>query len=311
MGLFSKKVDKKYSEGLKKTRTTFWDKLKIFFGSNKIDDSFYDELEKTLIEADLGAKLTIGLVSNLKDASKAKNLSKEEDVIDILANDLKSFYDFDEQASKINYNKDGLTVIMMMGVNGVGKTTSIAKLTKKILKENKKVLWVGADTFRAGAVTQLQIWADRLNVNLVSQENSDPSSVIYKGLAKAKEENYDVVIIDTAGRLQTKINLMNEVDKMVRVIEKVTPSCLKECFLVLDGTMGQNGLFQAQNFIEVAPISGVILTKMDGTSKGGIVFAIKDKYDLPVKYIGLGEGIDDLEEFDIDSFISSILNKED
>jgi fused signal recognition particle receptor len=208
----------------------------------------------------------------------------------------------------IHYAEEGPTIIMMVGVNGVGKTTTIAKLTHRFLKEDKKVLLVAADTFRAGAVEQLGVWADRLHVDIVKgKENADPSSVIFDGMRKAKSSDYDIVIVDTAGRLQTKINLMNEIAKMCKVIKKEFPEGPHETYLVIDATTGQNGVFQAKVFAEVTGVSGIVLTKMDGTSKGGIVLAMKDQLQIPVRFIGLGEGVDDLMEFDLEQYLNGLV----
>jgi len=232
-------------------------------------------------------------------------------VLDLLLSKIKELYEQEDYDSTLNLKDNELNIILVMGVNGVGKTTSIAKLANNFKKINKKVLLIAADTFRAGAVDQLKIWSERIGVDIVEGEiNSDPSSVIYKGLEKAKNENYDIVLIDTAGRLQTKTNLMNEANKMYRVISKVTNKDPDESLLVLDATMGQNGVMQAKAFLESSNISGIILTKMDGTSKGGIILSIKQQLNIPVKFIGLGEGMEDLIEFDIDEYLDSLLRKE-
>ncbi|MBR1817631.1 MAG: signal recognition particle-docking protein FtsY, partial [Bacilli bacterium] len=204
---------------------------------------------------------------------------------------------------KINMNEDGPTVILMVGVNGVGKTTTIAKLAHKYINDGKKVMMIGADTFRAGAVTQLEEWANRTGALFFGKDNTDPSGVIYDGLEIAKKENVDIVLVDTAGRLQNKVNLMKELEKMNKVIERIIPGAPQETLLVIDATTGQNGILQAKAFQEVTNITGIVLTKLDGTAKGGIVLAIKESVGIPVKFIGLGETMDDLKPFDIESYI--------
>ena len=238
-----------------------------------------------------------------------QNITDPDKILELLVEEMYVSYQNDiDLDTTIHYADEGPTIIMMVGVNGVGKTTTIAKLTHRFINEGKKVLLVAADTFRAGAVEQLGVWANRLNVDIVKgKENADPSSVIFDGMKKAKDADYDIVIVDTAGRLQTKINLMNEIAKMCKVIKKEFPDAPHETFLVIDATTGQNGVFQAKVFAEVTGVSGIVLTKMDGTSKGGIVLAIKDQLQIPVRYIGLGEGVDDLMEFDLEAYLNGLV----
>ncbi len=308
--LFGKKTNEKYVAGLDKSRKTFKGKLKAIFSRfKKVDDEYFAELEDLLISADVGAKLAYEIVDATKDEVKYQGINDPQKILEILVEEMHVSYSKDiDLEEPIHYAEEGPTIIMMVGVNGVGKTTTIAKLTHKLLQENKKVLLVAADTFRAGAVEQLGVWASRLGVEIVKgRENADPSSVIFDGMRKAKSGEYDVVICDTAGRLQNKVNLMNEIAKMCKVIKKEFPEGPHETFLVIDATTGQNGVFQAKVFAEVTGVSGIVLTKMDGTSKGGIVLAIKDQLQIPVRYIGLGETVDDLEVFDLDEYLNGLV----
>ena len=292
--LFGKKQNEKYVAGLDKSRQTFKGKLKSLFARfKKVDEEYFQELEDLLIASDVGARLAYEIVDATKEEAKYQGITDPNKILELLVEEMYVSYSKDiELEEPIHYAAEGPTIIMMVGVNGVGKTTTIAKLTHRFLNEGKKVLLVAADTFRAGAVEQLGVWADRLQVDIVKgRENADPSSVIFDGMKKAKNSDYDIVIVDTAGRLQTKINLMNEVAKMCKVIKKEFPEGPHETYLVIDATTGQNGVFQAKVFAEVTGVSGIVLTKMDGTSKGGIVLAIKDQLQIPVRFIGLGEGL--------------------
>lgn len=324
MGLFAKLKEKilgtkveqkdKYVQGMDKSRTSFKGRLNALFSRyRKVDEEYFESLEELLISADVGASLSMEIVDEVRSEARLNKITDTEKLLKILVEKMYIAYSKDiDLEEKIHYADEGPTVIMMMGVNGVGKTTSIAKLTHKIKQEGKRVLWVAGDTFRAGAVEQLAVWAERVGVELVSgKENADPSSVIYDGVNKAVKENYDVVICDTAGRLQTKINLMNEASKMVKVIKKVVPDGPHEVFLVIDATTGQNGVYQAKVFAETVGVTGIILTKMDGTSKGGIILAIKDQLGIPVRYIGLGEKLDDLEEFDLTQYLNGLVGIEE
>ncbi|WP_406617635.1 signal recognition particle-docking protein FtsY [Mycoplasmopsis lipophila] len=301
----SKKLEK-YNAGLNKTSIFGRKILELQNRHNKIDEDFFEELEEILIMSDISTKLVYAIITQIKNEVKINNITDPKLIGEIVADQM--FLIYANQSvinTNLNYKNDRLNVFIFVGVNGSGKTTSIAKIANIYKKRDKKVLIAAADTFRAGAVSQLEVWADRVQADIVKpvKEGVDPSSVVYQALDKAKKENYDLLIIDTAGRLQNKVNLMNELAKMYGIIQKFEPSAPHECLLVLDATTGQNGISQAQAFKEVANPTGIILTKMDGTSKGGIVLTIKEEFDLNVKYIGLGEGLDDLQEFDLDSFI--------
>ena len=250
-------------------------------------------------------------MERLVDRAKKEKISNPSDLNELIVDELFIIYVNEEVLSdKIKYNDNGPTVLLFVGVNGVGKTTTIAKLAKREKDLGKKVMLVAGDTFRAGAIEQLSIWADKVGVKVVTgAEGSDPSSVMYTALEEAKKDNYDVVLIDTAGRLQNKVNLMNELDKVNRVIGKLIDGSPQETLLVIDATTGQNGISQAKQFKEITNITGIVLTKLDGTAKGGIVLAIKDEVNIPVKYIGLGEGLDDLKSFDIEKYIYGLFSE--
>jgi len=295
-----------YEKGLTKSRENFVSKLvDLTLRHTKIDEEYFDELEEILIMADIGINTVMKFINKLKDRVKHENITSPSDLKEVIVDELFIIYvDNDIIDDKIKFASNGPTVLLFVGVNGVGKTTTIAKIANKLKNEGKKVLLVAADTFRAGAVEQLEDWSKRIEVDFSgSKENKDPSSVIYDGLVKAKEENYDVVLIDTAGRLQNKNNLMKELEKMNRVIGNLIEGAPHETLLVIDATTGQNGISQAKAFKEITNITGVVLTKLDGTAKGGIVLAIKEEVNLPVKYIGLGEGQNDLQAFDIEKYI--------
>ena len=297
---------KLYDQGLTKTRDNFVSKLvNITSKYNKITEDFFMELEEILIMADLGVNTVIKFMDRLRDRVKKEHIEDPSMLKEIIVDELFIIYVNNEViVNKINYAKEGPTVILFVGVNGVGKTTSIAKIATKEINKGKKVLMVGADTFRAGAVKQLKEWADRTGSGFVGDEKlTDPASVVFDGLKKATEENYDIVLIDTAGRLQNKVNLMKELEKINRIITNFIEDAPHETLLVIDATTGQNGISQAKTFKEVTNITGIVLTKLDGTAKGGIVLAIKDEVDLPVKYVGLGEKAEDLSIFDIEKYI--------
>ena len=319
MGLFNKfkeifkKEDKKdielYDKGLEKTRKEFVSNLS-FLGHKyaKVNDEYFDELESILIKADIGVNTTYKFLDKLKKRVKEEKIEDAEVLREIIIDELFMIYvDGDSLTDKINIQKEGPTVILMVGVNGVGKTTTIGKLANIYHNQGHKVMLIGADTFRAGAVPQLEEWAKRTNSCFCGKENVDPSSVIYDGLEKALKENCDLILIDTAGRLQNKVNLMNELEKVNKVIGKIIPNAPHETLLVIDATTGQNGISQAESFKEITNITGIVLTKLDGTAKGGIVLAIKEEVKLPVKFIGLGEGINDLKSFDIEEYIYGLL----
>ncbi len=319
MGLFSKvknmfskpqdkeeeKVVGKYDNGLKKSREEFVSKLSNLSNTHdKIDDDYFDELEEILIMADIGVSTVEDFLDRLRDRVKKEHITDPKLLKDIIVDELFVIYvNNDVIVNKINYSNDGPTVILFVGVNGVGKTTTIAKLANRFKKQGKKVLLVGADTFRAGSEEQLSLWAQKIGVSCYTREGSDPASVCFDGVKKAKDEEFDICLIDTAGRLQNKVNLMNELKKINTVIKKIIPDAPHETLLVIDATTGQNGINQAKAFNEISDVTGIVLTKLDGTAKGGIVLAIKEKTGIPVKFIGLGEKEDDLEVFDIEKYM--------
>ena len=301
----------KYVDGLSKSRDNFVNKLSILgIKYTKISDEFYDELEEILITADIGVNTVMNFVDRLKKRVKSENITDFEYLKEVIVDELFMIYVGDEiLSSKINLKEGETNVILFVGVNGVGKTTSIAKLASKFKKEGKKIMLVAGDTFRAGAVNQLKEWADKINVTFFGDDRKDPSAVIYDGLTKAKNEHYDIVLVDTAGRLQNKVNLMKELDKMNRVIKEILPGNPIETLLVIDATTGQNGISQAKSFKEITDITGIILTKLDGTAKGGIVLAIKELVDIPVKFVGLGEKENDMLPFDIEKYIYGLFKE--
>ena len=319
MGLFSylkskfskKENNKTYEKGLAKSRAAFADRLEdLSKRYKKVDNSYFEELEQILIEADVGVALTLKLVENLLDKSQKEGISEPSKINEELIDQMfVSYVEGGESiTNEIQFAEEGPTVLLVEGVNGVGKTTSIAKLAHRYMKKGKKVMLVAADTFRAGAVEQLKIWAERLKCPIVTGlENGDPASVCYDGAKYAKNNNIDLMIVDTAGRLHNKANLMAELGKIKRVLEREIPGAPHETFLIIDATTGQNGVSQASAFKEVSNISGIVITKMDGTSKGGIILSIRDELGVPVRFIGLGEGMDDLEEFDLDEYLHALL----
>lgn len=294
-----------YSKGLEKTRNEFVSKLNVLgIKYAKIDDAYFEELEQILIMADIGVNTVENFLDRLKSRVKKENITDTKYLNEVIVDELFIIYVNGENITdKINIAKEGPTVILMVGVNGVGKTTTIGKLAYKYHNEGKKVMLIAADTFRAGAVEQLKVWADRTDAVFYGKENTDPAGVIYDGLVKALEEKADIVLIDTAGRLQNKVNLMKELEKMNKVITKFIPDAPHETLLVIDATTGQNGIMQAKAFKEITNITGIVLTKLDGTAKGGIVLAIKEEVNIPVKFIGLGERMEDLKPFDIEAYI--------
>ena len=297
---------KKYSDGLEKSRKNFAGKLtQLAKRYAAINSDYFEELEEILIEADVGVSFTLKVIEEVVDEAKRNHLSAPSEINEMLVD--KMFVDY---ASKGDVNSDivfadeGPTVLLVVGVNGVGKTTTIAKIANLYIQMGKKVLLAAGDTFRAGAVEQLEVWAKRLGIDIVTgKQSSDPASVAFDAAVRAKKDNVDLLIVDTAGRLQTKTNLMAELAKIKRVISKEITNAPHETFLIIDATTGQNGVLQAKAFKEVTDISGIVVTKMDGTSKGGIILSIRDELGIPVRFIGLGEKMDDLQEFDLDSYL--------
>ena len=296
---------KDYEKGLEKTRDEFVSKLSsLGIKYNKVNEEYFEELEQILIMADIGVNTVFDFLDRLKERDKKENITDTKYLNEVIVDELFIIYVNNESLSdKINFAKEGPTVILMVGVNGVGKTTSIAKLAYKYKNEGKKVMMIAGDTFRAGAVEQLKDWSEKTGTLFFGSESKDPAGVIFDGLAKAKEENVDIVLVDTAGRLQNKVNLMQELEKINRIIDRQIPGAPHEVLLVIDATTGQNGILQAKSFGEITNITGIVLTKLDGTAKGGIVLAIKEAVGIPVKFIGLGEKMEDLKPFDIEAYI--------
>ncbi len=295
-------------EGLTKTRKNIASGLdSIFRGFSKIDDDFYEELEEILIMGDLGVDTTMTIIENLQDQVREKKIKDPQDCRQLLIDIIKDQMAVDESAYDF---EDRTSVVLVIGVNGVGKTTTIGKLAAQLKGRKKKVMMAAADTFRAAAIEQLTEWSNRAGVDIIAhQEGSDPAAVVYDACQAARSRNVDILLVDTAGRLHNKKNLMNELSKIRRVIEREFPEAYLETLIVLDGTTGQNALVQARQFKEVSDISGIVLTKLDGTAKGGIAIAIQAELGIPVKYIGVGEQIDDLQKFDPDSFVNALFEK--
>lgn len=317
MGLFKKlfrskeekQKAKKMELGLKKTSAYSFDKLKeLLSKKKKVDDAFLNELEEVLILSDMGIDFTLEYMESLRKTIKKEKISDVDKLKDILLDQFDVMYIGKDKAN-LNFNPNGLSVFLFVGVNGSGKTTSIAKLAYKLKKEGKKVIIAAGDTFRAGALEQLNVWGERLDIPVVTkEEGTDPSSVIFDAIKKAKAEGYDILLCDTAGRLQNKVNLMKELEKIYRIIGREIDGAPQESFLVIDATTGQNGLTQAKVFNEAAKITGIILTKLDGSSKGGIVLSINHSLGIPIKLYGFGEKKEDFDYFDIDSYLYSIFD---
>ena len=307
--VFGKSVNKseKYVVAMDKSRNNFSTKLnELAARYREINEEYFDELEEILIEADIGVKIVMEIIEETKKEVRLEKIKTPSEINETLVDKMFIYYakGGEEMDTDIKFNENGPTVILVVGVNGVGKTTSIAKLAHRLKEEGKKVLLVAGDTFRAGAVEQLDVWASRVNVDIIKgNEKEDPSSVYYRGVNKGKNEGYDVIICDSAGRLQTKTNLMDELSKMRRVLSKEVEGAPHEVMLVIDATTGQNGVLQASSFAKATGVDSIILTKMDSTSKGGIILSIREELGIPVKFIGLGEKIDDLEEFDLEDYI--------
>ena len=302
-------VQEKYDRSLKKTRTGFGARLNAFFANfRSVDEEFFEELEELLITSDVGVQVASNLTEALRQEARLENAKKPDVLRRVIIEKLVDIYEKDGQFNeKINL-QDGLTVVLFVGVNGVGKTTSIGKLAYKYKQAGKTVMLVAADTFRAGAVAQLVEWGRRVDVPVVTgPEKSDPASVVYDGMERAKAENVDILMIDTAGRLQNKDNLMAELEKIGRIIKRVDPAAPHETFLALDASTGQNALVQAKEFSKITPVTGIVLTKIDGTARGGVVLAIRQELDIPVKLIGFGEKIDDIGVFNSENFMKGLL----
>ena len=317
MGIFSifkskkkKEEASKYRIGMEKTRksSAFSRLANLFKSHSQIDDDLFDELEEIFVMADIGVDTVVKFIDELKNDERVKGLSSAKDLQPIIIDKMFDIYLKGEVVNtNLNFNKNGLSVFLFVGVNGTGKTTTIAKIASKLKREGKKVLVAAGDTFRAGASEQLEVWGKRIGFEVVTKDyGSDPSSVIYDAISKAKKENYDVLLCDTAGRLQTKVNLMKELEKIKKVISREVEGAPQDTLLVIDATTGQNGLSQAKAFIEATEVTGVVLTKLDGTAKGGIVISIKNTLKMPVRYIGVGEGVEDLQEFDAESFVEAL-----
>ncbi|NYS33627.1 signal recognition particle-docking protein FtsY [Streptococcus danieliae] len=300
----------KYNRSLQKTRSGFLESLNAFFANFRtVDEEFFEELEELLITSDVGVQVATQLTEDLRQEARLENAKKPEDLRRVIIEKLVDIYDKDgHYEEEINF-QEGLTVMLFVGVNGVGKTTSIGKLAYRYKEEGRKVMLVAADTFRAGAVAQLVEWGKRVDVPVVTgPEKSDPASVVYDGLERAQAEGVDVLLVDTAGRLQNKDNLMAELEKMGRIIKRVIPEAPHETLLALDASTGQNALVQAKEFSKITPVTGIVLTKIDGTARGGVVLAIRQELDIPVKLIGFGEKLDDIGDFNSEQFMRSLLD---
>ena len=303
----TEEITEKYDKGLKKSRKTFGQRLnELFANFRSVDEDFFEEVEETLIGADVGFDAAMRIADEMRQEVKLKNVKKPKEVQNVIIEKLVNLYDEagEDENHALNIQPNDLTVMLFVGVNGVGKTTSIGKLAYEYRMAGKKVLMAAADTFRAGAIDQLVVWGERSGVEVIRHNaGGDPAAVVFDAVKKAKEEHYDVLLVDTAGRLQNKVNLMKELDKIKRVIQREVPAAPHEVLLVVDATTGQNAMVQAKQFKETTDVSGIVLTKLDGTAKGGIVLAIRNELHLPVKLVGLGEGIDDLEVFDPNQFV--------
>ncbi|MBU8851027.1 MULTISPECIES: signal recognition particle-docking protein FtsY [Priestia] len=299
-------VTQKFKDGLSKTRNSFSERVNDLVSRyRQVDEEFFEELEEILISADVGVSTVLDLIDDLKSEVKRRNIKDPQDVQAVISEKLIDIYESgEEQIGELNMQQNDLTVILFVGVNGVGKTTTIGKIAHKFKQEGKKVVMAAGDTFRAGAIEQLEVWGERVGVDVIKQSaGSDPAAVMYDAVQSAKARKADVLLCDTAGRLQNKVNLMKELEKVKRVIEREIPGAPHEVLLVLDATTGQNALSQAKTFSEATNVTGIVLTKLDGTAKGGIVLAIRNELKLPVKFVGLGEKVDDLQPFDTEQYI--------
>ena len=302
-------VQEKYDRSLKKTRTGFGARLNAFFANfRSVDEEFFEELEELLIMSDVGVQVASNLTEELRYEAKLENAKKPDALRRVIIEKLVELYEKDGNYDESIHFQDGLTVMLFVGVNGVGKTTSIGKLAHRYKQAGKKVMLVAADTFRAGAVAQLAEWGRRVDVPVVTgPEKADPASVVFDGMERAVAEGIDILMIDTAGRLQNKDNLMAELEKIGRIIKRVVPEAPHETFLALDASTGQNALVQAKEFSKITPVTGIVLTKIDGTARGGVVLAIREELNIPVKLIGFGEKIDDIGEFNSENFMKGLL----
>ncbi|AOZ87308.1 signal recognition particle-docking protein FtsY [Bacillus xiamenensis] len=314
----SDSVSEKFKDGLEKTRNSFQGKVnELISRYRKVDEDFFEELEEVLIGADVGFTTVMELIDELKKEVKLRNIQDPSEVQAVISEKLVDIYNSgEEQISELNIEDGRLNIILFVGVNGVGKTTTIGKLANKLKNEGKSVILAAGDTFRAGAIEQLEVWGERSGVPVVKQTaGSDPAAVIYDAVQSAKAKKADVLICDTAGRLQNKVNLMKELEKVKRVIEREVPDAPHEVLLALDATTGQNAMAQAKEFSKATNVTGIALTKLDGTAKGGIVLAIRNELNIPVKLVGLGEKVDDLQEFDAESYVyglfSDVIDQED
>ncbi|MGM0827151.1 MAG: signal recognition particle-docking protein FtsY [Bacillota bacterium] len=314
----SDNVSEKFKDGLSKTRNNFTSKVNDLVARyRKVDEEFFEELEEILIGADVGFDTVMELIDELKLEVKRKNIQDTEDVQSVISEKLVEIYQGDRyEDSSLNIQDDQLTVLLFVGVNGVGKTTTIGKMANMFKEQGKNVVLAAGDTFRAGAIEQLEVWGERVGVPVIKQAaGSDPAAVMFDAVQSAKAKKADILICDTAGRLQNKVNLMKELEKVKRVIEREVPGAPHEVLLVLDATTGQNAMVQAKTFKEATNVSGIVLTKLDGTAKGGIVLAIRNELEIPVKYVGLGEKMDDLQPFDAEKYVyglfSNLVDKEE
>lgn len=300
-----------YEKGLEKTRDEFISKINLLsIKYTKVSQLYFDELEEIMIMADIGVETVMKLIEKLQTRVKHENIEDSKDLLEIIVDEMFIIYINNQiLVNKINYSTSGPTVILFVGVNGVGKTTTIGKLAYQLKNEGKKVMMIAGDTFRAGAIEQIEEWGKRVGCEVISTDSSDASSVIYDGLTKAKNEKFDIVLVDTAGRLQNKVNLMHELEKINKVIGNLIENAPHETLLVIDATTGQNGISQAKSFKEITNITGIVLSKLDGTAKGGIVLAIKESVNIPVKFVGLGEKLDDLRVFDIEKYIYGLFKE--
>lgn len=301
----------KYKKGMEKSRNSMMSRLKALFESyTVVNEDLFNELEEIFIMADIGVNTVLELIDELKADIRMRNITDMKEFQSIIIDKIFAIYVKDEIVNtNLNLAKDGLSVILFVGVNGVGKTTSIGKIAYKLQSEGKKVMMAAGDTFRAGAIDQLKIWADRVGCECITKPTgSDPASVMYEAIQQAKSKNIDVLLCDTAGRLQTKVNLMKELEKVYRVINREVPNAPHDTLLVIDATTGQNGMNQAQAFTEATKVTGIVLTKIDGTAKGGIVLAIRNELGVPIKFVTMGEKITDLEYFDIEQYIYGLFS---